>query len=250
VSLRLVIIPTYNEIENIEAILRAVMERPVMFDVLVVDDGSPDGTAAKVKELQLEFPGRIYLMERSEKNGLGTAYIAGFKWALEGGYQYIGEMDADFSHPPEKLDELSQVLETNLADVSVGSRYIKDGGVINWPISRLLLSRSASFYVQWITGMNVQDPTAGFAFYKREVLENIDLDQIRFVGYAFQIEMKYAAHRLGYRVKEVPIIFPDRAKGKSKMNIFIVREALTGVFAMRFFRSYKRYIKSSNSKSS
>ena len=145
---------------------------------------------------------------------------------------------------------LSQVLETNQADVSVGSRYIKDGGVINWPISRLLLSRSASFYVQWITGMNVQDPTAGFAFYKREVLENIDLDQIRFVGYAFQIEMKYAAHRLGYRVKEVPIIFPDRAKGKSKMNIFIVREALTGVFAMRFFRSYKRYIKSSNSKSS
>jgi dolichol-phosphate mannosyltransferase len=237
----LVIIPTFNEIENIESIILAVLAQPTLFDILVVDDGSPDGTGNKVKEMKAEHDNRIHLMERSEKSGLGTAYIAGFKWALSNGYKRILEMDADFSHPPEKLNELNEICASGKADVTIGSRYVKGGGVVNWPFLRLFLSRSASLYVQLITGMRVKDPTAGFVCYNREVLESIELDQIYFVGYAFQIEMKYAAHRLGFKLAEVPIIFPDRVKGKSK--IFIIREALTGVFSMRFLRSYKRYKK-------
>lgn len=231
----IVIIPTYNEIENIEDILRAVMALDPHFDVLVMDDGSPDGTADAVRTLQIEFKNRIHLIVRKEKSGLGTAYILGFKWALEHQYQYILEMDADFSHPPLKLLELRDKCMSGDADVAIGSRYVKGGGVVNWPFLRLFLSKSASIYVQMITGMKVKDPTAGFVCYNRRVLESIQLDNIQFVGYAFQIEMKYAAHKLGFKLCEVPIIFPDRIKGKSKMNIYIIREALTGVFKMRFF---------------
>jgi len=233
-STSLVIIPTYNEIENIESIIGAVFALPVEFDILIVDDGSPDGTGSQVELLISKFPDRLFLMKRPQKSGLGTAYIAGFKWALNRNYEYILEMDADFSHPPAKLVELMESCASGNADVSVGSRYIPGGGVVNWPFLRLLLSKSASIYVQWITGMKVKDPTAGFVCYSRKVLEQIELDKIRFVGYAFQIEMKYNAFKLGYRIKEIPIIFPDRVKGKSKMNILIIREALLGVFKMRF----------------
>lgn len=243
VSKKIVIIPTYNEIENIEAIINAVLEQPSKFDILIVDDGSPDGTGNEVKRLQKINEGRLHLLERSGKSGLGTAYIAGFKWCLGNSYDFILEMDADFSHPPIKLNELLEKCETGESDVSVGSRYIDGGGVVNWPTSRLALSKGASLYVRLFTGMDVKDPTAGFVCYSRKVLEAINLDQIKFVGYAFQIEMKYASYRLGFKIKEVPIIFQDRQKGKSKMNIFIIREALTGVFAMRFLHSYKRYVK-------
>lgn len=243
VSKKIVIIPTYNEIENIEAIINAVLEQPSKFDILIVDDGSPDGTGYEVKRLQKINEGRLHLLERSGKSGLGTAYIAGFKWCLGNNYDFILEMDADFSHPPIKLNELLEKCETGESDVSVGSRYIDGGGVVNWPTSRLALSKGASLYVRLFTGMDVKDPTAGFVCYSRKVLEAINLDQIKFVGYAFQIEMKYASYRLGFKIKEVPIIFQDRQKGKSKMNIFIIREALTGVFAMRFLHSYKRYVK-------
>ncbi|MGB3131667.1 MAG: polyprenol monophosphomannose synthase [Saprospiraceae bacterium] len=242
-SKKIVIIPTYNEIENIEAIINAVLEQPSKFDILIVDDGSPDGTGNEVKRLQKINAGRLHLLERSGKSGLGTAYIAGFKWCLGNNYDFILEMDADFSHPPIKLNELLEKCETGESDVSVGSRYIDGGGVVNWPTSRLALSKGASLYVRLFTGMDVKDPTAGFVCYSRKVLEAINLDQIKFVGYAFQIEMKYASYRLGFKIKEVPIIFQDRQKGKSKMNIFIIREALTGVFAMRFLHSYKRYVK-------
>lgn len=237
----LVIIPTYNEIENIHAIVGAVLELPVAFDILIVDDGSPDGTGQAVKELITRHPDRIHLLERNEKSGLGRAYIAGFKWALQRSYSAVAEMDADFSHPPAKLIELYETLNNHTADVAVGSRYVKGGGVVNWPFTRLLLSRGASIYVQCITGMRVKDPTAGFVCYSRKVLESINLDAIRFVGYAFQIEMKYAANILGFRIAEIPITFPDRVRGKSKMNIFIIKEALSGVFFMRFFRSKKDY---------
>ncbi|MBK7231904.1 MAG: polyprenol monophosphomannose synthase [Saprospiraceae bacterium] len=230
----LVIIPTYNEIENINSIVLAVMSLEIKFDVLVVDDGSPDGTAKAVLQLQKEFSDRIHLMERNKKSGLGTAYIAGFRWALEKNYRYILEMDADFSHPPQKLIELRNACVTGIADVAIGSRYTKGGGVVNWPFIRLALSRGASLYVRMITGMNVMDPTAGFVCYKSEVLENIGLDTIKFVGYAFQIEMKYKSFKLGYKLHEIPILFPDRVKGKSKMNILIIREALWGVFQMRW----------------
>ena len=233
-STSLVIIPTYNEIENIDSIIGAVFSLPVKFDILIVDDGSPDGTGDQVELLIKRFPERLFLMKRQQKSGLGTAYIAGFKWALNRDYQYILEMDADFRHPPEKLVELMQTCASEEADVAVGSRYIPGGGVVNWPFVRLLLSKSASVYVQLVTGMRVKDPTAGFVCYSRKVLERIDLDKIRFVGYAFQIEMKYNAFKLGFRIKEIPITFPDRVKGKSKMNILIIREALLGVFKMRF----------------
>jgi len=239
----LVIIPTYNEIENIESIVQTIMRLNIPVHVLVVDDGSPDGTAAVVKNMQVQFPNRIFILERSTKSGLGRAYIAGFKWALERNYEYIAEMDADFSHPPEKLVELYETCKNKLADLSIGSRYIKGGGVINWPKSRLYLSKGASIYVQLFTGMNVKDPTAGYVCYSRNVLNSIKLDNIRFIGYAFQIEMKYAAHRLGFKMKEIPILFPDRIRGKSKMNIFIIKEALSGVLTMRFLRSADDYKK-------
>lgn len=235
----LVIIPTYNEIENIDAIINAVIELPMSCDILVVDDGSPDGTGQRVKTYTEKFPDRVYLLQRTEKSGLGRAYIAGFKWALDKPYTCIAEMDADFSHPPERLVELFQTCASGKADVCVGSRYVKGGGVLNWPYTRLLLSKGASLYVRWITRMPVLDPTAGFVCYTREVLKSIGLDHIQFIGYAFQIEMKYTAYKLGFSIREIPILFPDRIKGKSKMNIFIIKEALLGVFKLRL-KIFKR----------
>lgn len=230
----LVVIPTYNEIENIEAIIRAVFQLNNGFQVLIMDDNSPDGTADMVRTLQLEFKDRLHILIGKEKAGLGRAYIRGFKWALENNYDYIIEMDADFSHPPTSLPELLNCCVNNHAEVSIGSRYVKGGGVVNWPFIRLFISRFASLYVRVITGMKVMDPTAGFVCYKAEVLKAIELDKIQFVGYAFQIEMKYKSYRKGFRLREIPIIFPDRVRGKSKMNILIIKEALLGVFRMRF----------------
>ncbi|WP_350289887.1 polyprenol monophosphomannose synthase [uncultured Croceitalea sp.] len=229
----LVIIPTYNEIENIEAIVRTVFDLKKDFHVLVVDDNSPDGTAANVKQLQEEFPNRLFLEVRKEKSGLGTAYIHGFKWALQNKYDYIFEMDADFSHKPSDLSRLHRAC-LNGADVAVGSRYKKGVNVVNWPLYRILLSYGASFYVKLITGMRVHDPTAGFMCYKREVLEAIDLDAVRFIGYAFQIEMKYRAYLKKFKIEEVSIIFTDRINGESKMNSSIIKEAIFGVIGMKF----------------
>jgi dolichol-phosphate mannosyltransferase len=231
-SNNIVIIPTYNEIENIEAIVKAVFELPQQFHILVVDDNSPDGTGARVQELQKTYKDMLFLETRTEKSGLGTAYIHGFKWALRRDYQYIIEMDADFSHNPTDLPRLVKAC-ANGADVSVGSRYKKGVNVVNWPLYRVLLSYGASFYVKMITGMRVHDPTAGFVCYKREVLENIDLDSVRFVGYAFQIEMKFRAYLKNYRIDEISIIFRDRVKGKSKMSSSIISEAVWGVFSMK-----------------
>ncbi|MCC6815169.1 MAG: polyprenol monophosphomannose synthase [Saprospiraceae bacterium] len=229
-----VVIPTYNEIENIEAIIRSVFQQGD-FHILIMDDNSPDGTADMVRTLQNEFPSQLQLLVGKEKSGLGRAYIRGFNWALKNKYEYIIEMDADFSHPPSSLSELFNCCLNDIADVSIGSRYVEGGGVVNWPLVRLLISRSASLYVRLITGMNIKDPTAGFVCYKSKVLETINLESIRFVGYAFQIEMKYKSFKNGFRLKEIPIIFPDRIRGKSKMNILIIKEALFGVFKMRFF---------------
>ena len=229
----LIVIPTYNEIENIEAIIRAVFAQNEGFHILIVDDNSPDGTAKKVQELQGEYPNRLFLEVRTEKKGLGTAYIHGFKWALARNYEYIFEMDADFSHNPADLLRLYEACE-NGADVAIGSRYVKGVNVVNWPLARILLSYGASIYVRVITGMKIKDPTAGFVCYRRRVLEAIELDTVRFVGYAFQIEMKYRAYLKKFRIEEVPIIFTDRTKGKSKMNKSIIREAIFGVIAMRF----------------
>jgi len=229
----LVIIPTFNEIENIEAIVKTVFDLKKDFHVLVVDDNSPDGTAKNVMELQEQFPERLFLEVRKEKSGLGTAYIHGFKWALQRDYGYLFEMDADFSHRPADLSRLHRAC-LNGADIAVGSRYKKGVNVVNWPLFRILLSYGASFYVKLITGMNVHDPTAGFVCYRREVLQNIDLDAVRFIGYAFQIEMKYRAYLKGYNIEEVPIIFTDRINGKSKMDSAIIREAVFGVIAMKF----------------
>lgn len=218
-----------------EAIVRAVFDLSEPFHVLIVDDGSPDGTASIVKQLQSQFfPHNLHLLERSGKLGLGTAYIAGFKWGLDRGYDYFFEMDADFSHNPSDLPRLLDKCRTEGADVAVGSRYCKGGGVINWPIDRIVLSRGASLYVQMVLWMAVKDPTAGFIVYKREVLESIDFDKIRFIGYAFQIEMKYAAYALGFKIKEVPIQFKDREKGQSKMSLKIIKEAILGVLEMRW----------------
>lgn len=229
----LIIIPTYNEIENIEAIIRAVFSRDERFHMLIVDDNSPDGTAAKVKALQTEFPTRLFLEVRTEKKGLGTAYIHGFQWALARDYEYIFEMDADFSHNPDDLLHLYEACVEG-SDVAIGSRYVKGVNVVNWPLQRILLSYGASIYVRFFTGMRIKDPTAGFVCYKRRVLGAINLNSIRFVGYAFQIEMKYRAYLQGFAITEVPIIFTDRTKGKSKMNKSIIREAVFGVIAMRF----------------
>ncbi|MBQ4913047.1 polyprenol monophosphomannose synthase [Maribacter sp. MMG018] len=227
-----VIIPTYNEIENIDSIIRAVFQLPKSFHILVVDDNSPDGTGDIVKKLQEEFPGQLFLEVRKEKSGLGTAYIHGFKWAIDKKYDYIFEMDADFSHNPTDLLRLLKACE-NGADVSVGSRYKKGVNVVDWPLHRVLLSYGASFYVKMITGMRVHDPTAGFVCYRRHVLENINLDSVRFVGYAFQIEMKFRAYLKKYKIEEVSIIFRDRVKGKSKMSSSIISEAIWGVLAMK-----------------
>lgn len=228
----LVIIPTYNEIENVDAIIRAVFELKKDFDVLIVDDNSPDGTADHVSKMQKEFPNQLFLEVRQEKKGLGTAYIHGFKWAIAKKYDYIFEMDADFSHNPTDLLRLHKACE-NGADVAIGSRYKKGVNVVDWPLYRVLLSYGASFYVKMITGMRVHDPTAGFVCYKRHVLENINLDSIRFVGYAFQIEMKFRAHLKKYKIEEISIIFRDRVKGKSKMSSSIIGEAIFGVMKMK-----------------
>ncbi len=234
----LVIIPTYNEKDNIRDIINRVFQLERNFDILVVDDNSPDGTAQIVKRLQKEFPDQLFLLNRPEKKGLGKAYIAGFKWALQHQYDYIFEMDADFSHPPGKLIELLEVLEKNEADVSVGSRYLKGRiNVVNWDLKRILLSYFASIYVRMITGIPVKDTTAGFVGYKKEVLQSFNFDKIEFVGYAFQIEMKYKAWKKGFVIKEIPIIFTDRIKGKSKMHGGIISEAIWGVLKMRFGKS-------------
>jgi len=235
----LVIIPSFNEIENIEAIIEAVFDIKKDFHVLVVDDNSPDGTAKVVEALQLKHPGRLFLEVRKEKAGLGTAYIHGFKWALDRNYEYIFEMDADFSHRPSDLLRLYRAC-ANGADVSVGSRYKKGVNVVNWPLYRILLSYGASFYVKLITGMRIHDPTAGFVCYKREVLQAIDLDAVKFIGYAFQIEMKYRAYLRKFNIEEVSIIFTDREKGKSKMSSSIIWEAIFGVISMRIQSLFKR----------
>jgi dolichol-phosphate mannosyltransferase len=236
-----VIIPTYNEKENIENIIKVVFSLPKQFHVLVIDDGSPDGTAFIVKELQKEFPDRLFMIERSGKLGLGTAYITGFKWSIEKKYDYIFEMDADFSHNPDDLLKLHKACAEEGADVAIGSRYISGVNVVNWPMGRVLMSYFASIYVKVITGMKVADTTAGFVCYRREVLETIELDRIKFKGYAFQIEMKYTAHKCGFTIKEVPIIFINRVLGVSKMNSGIFGEAVFGIIQMRvrsFFRKY------------
>ncbi len=231
----LVIIPTFNEKENIAEIVNYVFQLKKPFDILVVDDNSPDGTAQIVQDLQKKYPQQLHLLNRKTKEGLGKAYIAGFKWALEKKYDYIFEMDADFSHPPDKLLDLLKTLENDEADLSVGSRYLKGRiNVVNWDLKRILLSYFASIYVRMITRIPVKDTTAGFVGYKRKVLEAFDFDAIEFVGYAFQIEMKYKAWKKGFRIKEVPIIFTDRIKGKSKMHGGIISEAVWGVLKMRF----------------
>ncbi len=230
----IVIIPTYNEIENIESIIRAVFAQEKRFHVLVVDDNSPDKTAETVKVLQQEFSDRLFLIEREEKTGLGSAYIAGFKWSLEKTYNYIFEMDADFSHKPDDLIRLYNACEVDGADLSIGSRYVKGITVVNWPISRIILSYGASRYVRLITRMKVKDSTAGFVCYKRAVLEAIDLSKIEFVGYAFQIEMKFKAYKKGFKIIEIPVIFKDRTKGKSKMSGSIISEAIFGVISLKF----------------
>ena len=230
----LVIIPTYNEFENIEKIIRAVFALEHDFHILVVEDNSPDGTAAIVKRMQEEFPERLDIIERTGKLGLGTAYIAGFKWALEQDYDYIFEMDADFSHNPLDLPRLYNACAKEGADVAIGSRYVTGVNVVDWPMSRILMSYGASKYVRLITGIPVHDTTAGFVCYRKEVLQMIELDNIRFKGYAFQIEMKFTAWQLGFRVKEVPVIFVNRKEGTSKMNTSIFGEAMFGVIKMKW----------------
>ncbi len=239
---KIVIIPTYNEIENIEAIIRKVMSLSPAFDVMVVDDGSPDGTALKVRELQKEFPDRILLEERAQKSGLGTAYIHGFKKAIAQGYEFVFEMDADFSHSPDDLVRLYEACEQG-ADLAIGSRYVNGVNVVNWPMYRVLLSYFAGYYVRFVTGLPVMDPTAGFKAYKIDVLKTIDLDKIRFIGYAFQIEMKFTAWKYGFKIVEVPIIFTDRTAGASKMSKGIVKEAILGMIDMKIrslFREYRK----------
>jgi dolichol-phosphate mannosyltransferase len=236
----IVIIPTFNEIENIEAIVRAVFSQEKAFDILVVDDNSPDLTGLKVKELQNEFSDRLFLLQRQNKTGLGTAYIDGFQWCLEREYQYIFEMDADFSHDPKDLVKLYNACHLGQADLSIGSRYVKGVNVVNWPMSRILLSYCASKYVRFITGMNIHDTTAGFVCYKRDVLESINLNNIKFVGYAFQIEMKFKAYLKHFKIVEIPVIFTDRAKGKSKMSSGIISEAIFGVISMKLNSLFRK----------
>jgi dolichol-phosphate mannosyltransferase len=242
---KIVIIPTYNEKENIPDIITAIFALQQQYHVLVIDDGSPDGTAEIVKNMQAAYNGQLFIEERKGKLGLGTAYILGFRWALAKGYSHIFEMDADFSHNPKDLENLYDAC-INGADLAVGSRYVKGGGNVNWPRNRVLLSKGASYYTQLITWIPVKDPTAGFVCYKREVLEAINLDEIKFVGYAFQIEMKFAAWKLGFKIKEVPIIFRDRTYGSSKMNKGIVKEGIIGVLYLRWqswFKDYRNRVK-------
>jgi dolichol-phosphate mannosyltransferase len=241
VSKALVIIPTFNEKENIERMLRTIFSLPTLFEVLIIDDGSPDGTAGIVKTLQNEFDEKLHLIERAGKQGLGTAYITGFHWAIDKKYDFIFEMDADFSHNPHDLIKLYDTCK-NGADLVIGSRYKSGVNVVNWPIGRVLMSYFASVYVRFITGMKIYDTTAGFKCYRRKVLESIDFDKIRFKGYAFQIEMKFTAWKLGFRIEEIPIVFTDRKEGASKMSGGIFNEALWGVLSMKMrsmFRNYK-----------
>ena len=235
----IVIIPTYNEKENIEKIIRFVFSLKKDFDVLIVEDNSPDGTADIVRRLMGEFPSRLFMEERKGKLGLGTAYIHGFKWSLAKGYEYIFEMDADFSHNPEDLVRLYHACASDGADLAVGSRYVTGVNVVNWPMGRILMSYYASAYVRFITRIKVRDTTAGFVCYSRKVLEAINLDRIRFIGYAFQIEMKYTAWKLGFKIKEVPIIFTDRTEGQSKMSSGIFKEAIFGVMSLRLRNTRK-----------
>jgi dolichol-phosphate mannosyltransferase len=230
---KLVIIPTYNEKENIERIILKVLSLPGSFHVLIVDDGSPDGTAGIVKNMQQSYGEQLHLLERSGKQGLGTAYIAGFRWGLERGYQYLFEMDADFSHNPDDLLRLHEACHKGGADLAIGSRYTKGGKVVNWPWDRIFISKGGAMYTRIITFMPVKDPTAGFICYKAKVLQTIPLDKVQFVGYAFQIEMKYRAWKLGFKIQEVPITFVDRAEGQSKMTKGIVKEAMYGVWRMK-----------------
>lgn len=244
---KLVIIPTYNERQNIEPILRAIFDLQQDFHVLVIDDGSPDGTAEIVRQLQSQYISCLFLEERHGKQGLGTAYIYGFKWAITRGYDYIFEMDADFSHNPKDLPRLYDACKNGGAGLAIGARYIKGGGVKNWPWDRIALSKGGSVYTRMILWMPVSDPTAGFVCYKREVLETINLDEIHFVGYAFQIEMKFATWKLGFRIIEVPIMFEDRKYGESKMSKGIVKEGILGVLKLRWyslFTKYRRRVKS------
>ncbi|MCK9203665.1 MAG: polyprenol monophosphomannose synthase [Bacteroidales bacterium] len=236
----LVIIPTYNEKENIERIIRKVFSLDLACDILIIEDSSPDGTGAIVKSLIAEFPERLFIEERKEKLGLGTAYIHGFKWALKMGYQFIFEMDADFSHNPDDLPRLYDAAKNRGGDLVIGSRYITGVNVVNWPMGRVLMSYGASVYVRFITRMKVMDTTAGFICYTRKVLETIDLNKVRFTGYAFQIEMKYTAWKLGFNIVEVPIIFTDRTVGESKMSKGIFKEAVLGVISLRWRSLFRR----------
>ena len=241
---RLVIIPTYNEKENVENIIRAVMSLPLGFHVLIIDDGSPDGTADIVKRLQAEtYKDSLFLIERAGKLGLGTAYITGFKWAIEHEYDYVFEMDADFSHNPQDLLKLYDACANEGADVAVGSRYITGVNVVNWPMGRVLMSYCASIYVRTVLGVDIRDTTAGFVCYRRQVLETIELDKIRFKGYAFQIEMKFTAHQSGFTIREVPIIFINRVLGTSKMSGGIFSEALLGVIRLKLSSWFRKYPK-------
>lgn len=250
---KLVVIPTYNEKDNIALILKSIFGLNQDFHVLVIDDGSPDGTGAIVRSLQPKYPSQLFLEERTGKLGLGTAYIHGFKWAVEKDYNFIFEMDADFSHDPSDLPRLYNACKNDGADLAVGSRYTKGGGLVNWPWDRIALSKGGSLYTRLITWMPVKDPTAGFMCYKKEVLDTINLDEITFVGYAFQIEMKFAAWKLGFKIKEVPIIFKDRTKGISKMNKGIVKEGIWGVLKLRWdslFKNYRKRVKNVENQSS
>lgn len=238
----LVIIPTYNEKENIENIINAVIDLPEPIDILIIDDGSPDGTAEIVKKMQIQLPERLFLVEREGKLGLGTAYIRGFKWAIEHQYEYICEMDADFSHNPKDLPRLIQAVRDG-ADLAIGSRYVNGVAVVNWPMGRILMSYYASAYVRFITGMKIKDTTAGFKCYRRKVLETINLDTIKFKGYAFQIEMKFRTWKYNFKITEVPIIFTDRQKGNSKMSGGIFKEAFLGVITMKIKSLFKNYKK-------
>lgn len=235
-----VIIPTYNEIENIERLVRNIFALQRAFHVLVVDDNSPDGTAQTVKNLQIEFPKRLFILERAQKNGLGTAYLEGFSWALNNQYDYVFEMDADYSHNPNDLIRLYNACHKDGADLAIGSRYITGVNVVNWPMGRVLLSWLASKYVQFILGLDIKDTTAGFICYKRTVLETINLSKIKFVGYAFQIEMKYKAYLKDFTIKEVPVVFTDRTKGESKMSQGIISEAVFGVIRLRFNNLFRK----------